>query len=70
MKSPAILDFPETSTRPLGLQAAGIESTLVFPILGGANRGNESNLAKLSNSGQAMFSVRREQILGLTVTPR
>ena len=33
MKSPAILDFPETSTRPLGLQAVGIESTLVFPIL-------------------------------------
>ena len=33
MKSPAILDFPQTSTRRLGLQAAGIESTLVFPIL-------------------------------------
>ena len=33
MKSPAIRDFPQTSTRPLGLQAAGIESTLVFPIL-------------------------------------
>jgi hypothetical protein len=33
MKTATIFDSPRTSTRRLGLQAAGIESTLVFPML-------------------------------------
>jgi hypothetical protein len=33
MKTATILDSPRTSKRRLGLQAAGIESSLVFPRL-------------------------------------
>jgi hypothetical protein len=57
MKSPVILDFPETSTRPLGLQAVGIESTLVFPIL---------DVDGLSSAVLALHKSRicREMVLG------